>query len=121
MRTRTKKWIVRPNLRFLVCMYVHMDGAHCTFPVSYMHTSLLKCFFCAQTQIPPMYDRVNSGWVRAVAHHGEEPHAAAAAAFVARRRSLPPPNRWSGRVGLGWVGLGWTGSGWDGSGRVGLG
>ena len=80
--------------------------------VTYVHMyKSLEMFFCAQTHIPPMYDLVNSGWVRAVAHHREEPHAAAAAAFVARRRSLPPPNRSSGRVGLGGVGLGQVGMG----------
>ena len=86
----------------------------------YVHTSLLKCFVW-RANSNSSYNWVNLGWVCAVARHGEEPHAAAAAAFVPRRRSLPPPNLWSGRVGLGWVRLGWVGLGSAGLSPVGSG
>ena len=91
-----------------------MDGAHCTFPdimyvvvTYYVHNILLIFFFCAQTH--SSYDRVNSGWVCAVA-------------LSEKSRTPPPQAVGKGRVvrvGLGWVRSGQVGSGWVRSGQVG--
>ena len=145
MRTRTKKWIVRPNLCFLVYMYVHITWMALIAPsllVTYIHTSLLKCFFCAQTQMwmariaPSLIYYVCSSYILCIVctQYSLEMFFLRANSFLrctigstrvgfvpslsqrraARRRRTP-----SGRVGL--FGLVWVGSGWVRLGRVRLG